>query len=173
MKNQVGKKTLVMNLKMEYCPLEDTSFFQVNEGHVYKHHVDFGFSFVLRSRRKLNVALKVERRNVSLFEEQCLEFLRVEIMNKCKGSSYVEFSLCNRMSGTGRSLVQLLSAYFARLNSPAALHEGAGLNEAASELSRILPRVRLYIRDVDVLMRMEKDRAKHMTIIHILKKMVL
>ncbi|ANQ05966.1 Uncharacterized protein PCOAH_00003710 [Plasmodium coatneyi] len=161
MKNQLGRKTLVMNLKMKYCPLEDSSFFQVKEGHVYRHRVDVGFSFVLRSRRKLDVAIKVDRRNVSLFEEGCLDFLSIQIMNKCKRTNHVEFYLCNRMAGTGRSLVQLLSGYFARLDSP----EG--------ELSNILPRVRLYIRDVDVLMRLEKDDVTHLTTIAILKRTVL
>ncbi|EUD64725.1 hypothetical protein C922_04869 [Plasmodium inui San Antonio 1] len=163
----MGRKTLVMSLKMKYCTLEDSSCFQVNKGHVYRHHVDFGFSFVLRSRRKLNVAIKIERRDVSLFEEDCLELLKIHIMNKCKRSDHVKLYLCNRIAGMGRSLVQLLSAYFARLNSTAGLHEGT------SELSRILASVRLYIRDVDVLMRLEKDDGTHVTSIAILKKKVL
>ncbi|CAG9483959.1 unnamed protein product [Plasmodium vivax] len=161
------RNTLVMNLQMGYCPLEDSSFFQVNEGHVYRQHIDFGFSFVFRSREKLDVALKMERRNVPLFEEDCLQLITIDVMNKCKRNDHLKFLLCNRMAGTGRSLVQVLSDYFARLNSP------AGLHEAASELSRILPRVRLYIRDVDVLMRLEKDDVTHVTTIAILKRKVL
>ncbi|SBS94071.1 bromodomain protein, putative [Plasmodium malariae] len=165
LKNHISEKTLLLNLHMEYSSLLDQSFFPVSDTYFYNYYFDDHFFFFIRSSHMLNLFIKVQRKNILLSQEIYFEFLKIHLMNKCKTNTDIEFYLCNYSASSEDTLVHFLEKCFKHLNAQSSNGSSLRLYDAANEISFLLSQIRMYIREVDILLRIDIDKTTHTTTI--------
>ncbi|CRH03041.1 bromodomain protein, putative [Plasmodium relictum] len=173
LKNQIIEKTLLLNLEMEYTKFVDTSFFPVSNTYFYNHYFDDNFFFFIRSRFKLDLFIKIQRKNIFLSQERYFEFLKIHLMNKCRQNSDIKFYLSNYSPNADDTLIQFLEKCFKNLNSDYGTSNSLRLYDAANEISFLLSQIRIYIKEIDILLRLDIDKKTNITTISILKKKLL
>ncbi|SCL96374.1 bromodomain protein, putative [Plasmodium chabaudi chabaudi] len=170
-KNIKKEKTILISLNLNYSKIEDSSYSPVNNTYFYNYYFDNDFYFFIKSDYKLNMYIKIKRKYIYINNENYIEHLKIYLINKCKQNNQIKLYISNNsITKNGNNFVDFLKKCFTDLHTQNFSNNAMRIHDSANKVSELISRVQTYVKNIDALLKVDKDDETNITTITILRK---
>ncbi|CAD2096168.1 bromodomain protein, putative [Plasmodium vinckei] len=170
-KNIKKEKTILISLNLNYSKIDDSSYSPVNNTYFYNYYFDNDFFFFIKSDYKLNLYIKIKRKYIYINNENYVEHLKIQLINKCQQNKQIKLYISNNsVAKNGNNLITFLEKCFTDLHTQNFSNNSMRIHDSANKVSELISRIQTYVKNIDALLKVDKEGETNITTITILRK---